>query len=67
MFFKAPKPTQDRRADLPIIGPDTVDAVAAAGLTGIILEAGGVMVLHLDRVVAACEARGLFLWVRERS
>ncbi len=66
LLFKAPKPHQDRRADLPIIGPDTVDAVAAAGLTGIVLEAGGVMVLFRDRVIAACDAAGLYLWVRER-
>ncbi|MGR3803941.1 LpxI family protein [Marinibacterium profundimaris] len=67
VLFKAPKPTQDRRADLPIIGPDTVEAVAEAGLTGIVLEAGGVMVLHQERVIAACDAKGLFLWVRERG
>ena len=67
LLFKAPKPTQDRRADLPIIGPDTVEAVDAAGLKGIVLERGGVMVLHLDRVIADCDARGLFLWIRERA
>lgn len=66
LLFKAPKPTQDRRADLPIIGPDTVAAVAAAGLKGIVVEAGGVMVLHQDQVIADCDARGLFLWIRER-
>ncbi|MEM8732104.1 MAG: UDP-2,3-diacylglucosamine diphosphatase LpxI [Pseudomonadota bacterium] len=67
LLFKAPKPTQDRRADLPIIGPRTVEAVAAAGLTGLVLESGGVMVLHKDEVISACDARGLFLWIRERD
>ena len=65
-LFKGPKPGQDRRADLPVIGPDTVDAVAQAGLSGIVIAAGGVMVLDRARVVAACDRAGLFLWVRER-
>ena len=67
LLFKAPKPTQDRRADLPIIGPKTVEAVAEAGLTGIVVEAGGVMVLHREQVIAACDERGMYLWVRERA
>ncbi len=65
VLYKAPKPGQDRRADLPVIGTDTVAAAAKAGLTGIVIAAGGVMVLDLQAVVAACDARGLFLWVRE--
>lgn len=64
MFYKAPKPGQDRRADLPVVGPDTVDAVAQAGLAGLTIAAGGVMVLHLDQVIARCDAMGLYLWVR---
>lgn len=67
VLFKAPKPTQDRRADLPIIGMDTIAAVQAAGLSGIVIEAGGVMVLDQDRVVAECDALELFLWIRGRS
>jgi len=65
LFLKAPKPGQDRRVDLPVIGPQTVAAVAAAGLDGIVIEAGGVMVLDADATVQACDTHGLFLWVRE--
>ncbi len=64
ILYKAPKPGQDRRADLPVIGPGTVRATAAAGLTGIVLEAGGVMVLDRAETIAAAEKAGLFLWVR---
>lgn len=67
LLFKAPKTTQDRRADLPIIGPDTIETASDAGLKGIVVEAGGVMVLHLDQVIAACNDKGMFLWVRERT
>lgn len=65
LFFKAPKPDQDRRADLPTIGPDTVQAVAAAGLGGLVIEADGVIVLDQPQVIAACDHLGLYLWVRE--
>ncbi len=67
ILFKGPKPGQDRRADLPAIGPDTVPAAAAAGLAGIVLEKGGVIVLQQDRVLEACDRLGLFLVVRERA
>jgi DUF1009 family protein len=64
LLFKAPKPGQERRVDLPVIGLGTVAGAARAGLRGIVIEAGGVMVLDLPAVVAACDAAGLFLWVR---
>lgn len=64
LMFKAPKPGQDRRADLPTIGPETVELAAKAGLSGLVLEAGSVIVLEQDRVVAACDRLGLFLWLR---
>ncbi|WP_108814182.1 LpxI family protein [Loktanella sp. Alg231-35] len=66
-LFKAPKPTQDRRADLPVIGPDTARNAAAAGLAGIVIEAGGVMVLDQPKVLATLDAAGLFLWVRPKG
>ena len=61
VLVKLVKPGQDRRADLPTIGPRTVEAVAAAGLRGIAFEAGGT--LFTDRVacVAQSDAAGLFL------
>ncbi|MEM1428421.1 MAG: UDP-2,3-diacylglucosamine diphosphatase LpxI [Pseudomonadota bacterium] len=64
VLYKAPKPGQDRRVDLPTIGPKTVEGAAAAGLDGVAIEAGGVMVLDLPATVAAADAAGLFLWVR---
>lgn len=67
ILFKGPKPGQDRRADLPVIGAGTPDAVAAAGLSGIVIEAGGVMVLDRARTVARCDDLDLFLWVREKG
>lgn len=65
LLYKAPKPGQDRRVDLPAIGPLTVGQAAAAGLAGIAWEAGGVMVLDRAATVAAAQEAGLFLWSRE--
>lgn len=64
ILFKAPKPQQDRRADLPLIGPETARLAVSVGLAGIVIEAGGVMVLDHDEVVEILNAHGLFLWVR---
>jgi len=65
LFYKAPKAGQDRRADLPTIGPATVEGAAMAGLNGIVLEAEGVIVLDREEVIAACDRRGMFLWLRQ--
>jgi UDP-2,3-diacylglucosamine hydrolase len=64
LLYKAPKPGQELRADLPAIGPRTVEGAAAAGLEGIVIEAGGVMMLDRAATIAAADAGGLFLWVR---
>ncbi|WBU65440.1 LpxI family protein [Paracoccus aerodenitrificans] len=64
VFWKAPKPDQDRRIDLPSIGPETVDRAARAGLAGIAWEAGGVILINREEVVERARAAGVFLWAR---
>lgn len=63
-LFKGPKPGQDLRVDLPTIGPATAMRTAEAGLDGIVIEAGGVMVIDQPDVVRILDAMGMFLWVR---
>lgn len=65
ILFKAPKPGQDRRADLPTIGPDTALGAACAGFDGIVIEAEGVIVLEGTRVVTLLDAMQMFLWARK--
>ena len=62
VLVKAPKPGQDRRVDLPVIGPDT--ARSALGLAGIIIQAHGVMVIDLPQVIEILDDQAMFLWVR---
>jgi DUF1009 family protein len=69
VLVKLVKPEQEARADLPVIGPDTVRAAAAAGLAGIAIEAAfgvgsghaGTLVVDRPETVAAANAAGLFL------
>lgn len=64
ILVKAAKPGQDRRVDLPTVGPDTIRNAHAAGLEGIVIEAGSVMVLDQQTTVVEADRLGLFLWVR---
>jgi hypothetical protein len=61
VVVKAPKPGQERRVDLPTIGPDTVRQAAAAGLAGIAVIAGQVLMAERDATIAAANEHGLFL------
>ena len=64
VFYKAAKPGQDRRIDLPTLGPDSLRAVAAAGLAGVAFEAGGVICLDLAEMQSLARDKNLFLWAR---
>jgi DUF1009 family protein len=58
---KAPKPIQERRVDMPVIGPHTVQMAAEAGLAGVAGEAGGVIVIDRAATIAAADRLGLFV------
>ena len=62
LLVKAPKRGQDLRVDLPAMGPETVASAARAGLAGIAVEAGRVLILDRDSVAAQAEKAGLFLY-----
>jgi UDP-2,3-diacylglucosamine hydrolase len=59
VLIKAPKPNQDRRVDLPTIGPQTVEGAVRAGLGGIAGSAGSVMVAEAERVRMAADRAGI--------
>ena len=62
ILVKRAKPGQDLRVDMPAIGPDTVALCAQAGLKGIELQAGHVLLLDADAVRAACRMHDINLW-----
>jgi len=61
VLAKAPKPIQERRVDLPTIGPATVEAVARAGLAGIVGEVGHLLVLDREAVIQLADELGVFI------
>lgn len=64
LFYKAAKPGQDRRIDLPTVGVETLRLVAKAGLTTLCLQAGSVICLDLAAMQTEARALGLTLWAR---
>ena len=61
VLVKLAKPGQERRVDLPTIGPNTIHNASIAGLRGIAFEAGGTILSDRETMIAAADAAGLFL------
>ncbi len=61
ILVKAPKDSQDLRVDMPAIGPDTLRHAAEAGLSGIAVRAGRVLVGDRQRLGALADQLGLFV------
>ena len=55
MLVKVSKPNQDMRFDVPVVGPLTIETCAAAGVTGIAIEAGRTLLLEKERVAGLCD------------
>jgi len=66
VLVKCAKPGQELRADLPTIGPLTVEAAHAAGLAGIAVEADRSLVLEAATVAARADALGMFVFGLKR-
>jgi UDP-2,3-diacylglucosamine hydrolase len=66
VLVKAAKRDQDRRVDLPSIGPQTVEGASRAGLAGIAVVAGSTIVAEPEHIGTIADRAGLFvLGVRE--
>jgi DUF1009 family protein len=61
-LVKRPKPIQERRIDLPVIGMRTIAGAAAAGLAGIAVEAHGALAVRRADMIAEADKLGLFLY-----
>ena len=61
VLVKAPKPGQEERVDLPTIGRETVIKAAAAGLAGIAVAAGQVLMAEQEATIETANQHGLFL------
>lgn len=61
VLVKRAKPGQERRVDLPAIGPATIGRAASAGLSGIAVEAGAAVTADRAVMLRAADERGLFI------
>lgn len=61
VLVKLVKPGQERRADLPALGPATLERAHAAGLRGIAFEANGTLLSDKPAMIETADRLGLFL------
>ena len=62
VLAKVAKPIQDLRLDMPAIGVQTVEDVAACGLAGIIGRAGNLLILDKPAVFSRANDLGVFIY-----
>lgn len=62
VLVKRPKPGQELRIDLPVIGAETVRRAAKAGLAGIAVEAGHAIVIDRAEVAALADEAKMFVF-----
>ena len=63
---KAPKPIQDLRVDMPVMGSRTIELAAAAGLAGVGGVAGKLILIDHPAIVEVADRLGLFVWGESR-
>ena len=62
LLVKAPKRGQERRVDLPAIGPRTFANAARAGLSAVCVAAGDVIIVDRSATIAAANQYGIALY-----
>lgn len=62
ILIKIAKPQQERRADMPTIGPQTVRHALKAGLRGLAFEAGGTILVDKETLIQVADREGFFLF-----
>ncbi|MFK7869565.1 MAG: LpxI family protein [Roseobacter sp.] len=64
LLVKEPKAGQELRVDMPAIGPQTIDALVAAGLAGVVIRAGSTLVLDRAETLRRADEAGLVIFAR---
>jgi len=60
--IKALRAAQDRRFDLPAVGPGTIEVMREAGARALAIEAGATLVLEGERCIAEANRAGIAIW-----
>jgi hypothetical protein len=61
VLVKAAKPGQDRRFDLPSIGPRTIEGAVRAGLAGIAVMAAETIIAEPAQAIAQADRANIFI------
>tara|TARA_R110002072_G_scaffold3318_28_gene24340 strand:+ start:169 stop:969 length:801 start_codon:yes stop_codon:yes gene_type:complete len=64
ILCKGPKDGQIREIDMPTIGPATIEQAHKAGLVGVVVDAGDVIILDADGCTKLADKFGMVLWSR---
>ncbi len=67
VFVKRPKAGQDLRVDMPTIGPNTIDLVAKAGLSGIVISPDACVVVDVHQTIERANNHGIFITAVEAT
>jgi DUF1009 family protein len=62
-LIKVAKPNQDRRFDVPTVGPDTIDNLRRNGGAALVIEAGQTLMIDRAQVVRRAEELGIVIVV----
>jgi len=61
VLTKGPKPGQELRVDMPAIGPQTIEQAAAAGLAGVAVASGAVLIVDRADAIRSADVHGCAL------
>ncbi|MBQ8250719.1 MAG: UDP-2,3-diacylglucosamine diphosphatase LpxI [Alphaproteobacteria bacterium] len=61
VLVKVIKPQQEKRVDMPTIGPNTVQSIYDAGLKGIAVEADSVLLAEAEKTIALADKLNIFI------
>jgi DUF1009 family protein len=64
---KVARPAQDMRFDLPVAGASTLRAMAEAGATTLVIEAGKTLILGMEEFLAAAKDTGITVYGADDS
>ena len=62
VLVKMKKPKQDRRIDLPSIGPATIEKLYANGLKGVAIQSGNALIIKKEETIELANKLGVFIW-----
>ena len=65
VLVKRPKAGQDLRVDMPTIGPNTIDLVAKAGLSGIVISPDACVVVDVQQTIERANSQSIFIAAAE--